>query len=250
MKKIIHYIYLFWAVLTFLLTLLLGFLLLVILGKLVPRKRRHGYSNYILRHWSWFWAILIGVRIGSVGWKKEYDDLVSVHVVNHNSFLDTLSAYVTIRSRFKTLAKKELQKVPLMGSVFLTSGIMVDRSSKESRRASFDRMVEEIKGGTSVMIFPEGTQNRTENPLADFYDGAFRLAIETQAPILPSVIINSRRLMPQAKFNKLIPGRIRQFFLEPIPTVGLRMDDLPELKARVIDLMGKKVLAEDPDYPN
>lgn len=169
-------------------------------------------------------------------------------VVNHNSYLDTISAYITIRSKFKTLAKKELQKAPLMGPIFLTSGIMVDRSNKESRQASFERMVSAIEEGTSVMIFPEGTQNRTSDSLAEFYDGAFRLAIETQVPLLPSVIINTRRLMPQAKFGQLIPGRIRQCFLEPVSTKGLSLEDLPALKQKIYDLMAAKVLAEDPNY--
>jgi 1-acyl-sn-glycerol-3-phosphate acyltransferase len=235
--------------LSFFLTLLVAFFWLVLVGKLISRKSRHGYSNTILRWWSMFWAFLVGINIRGRGWKPEFTSMTSVIVTNHNSYLDTLSSYITIRSRFKTLAKKELQKAPLMGPIFLTSGIMVDRSSPEGRKASYQRMVDAVNAGTSVMIFPEGTQNRTDDPVREFYDGAFKLAVETGVPIIPSVVINSRQLMPQANFKRLRPGKIRQYFLDPIPTTGLTEDDIPALKEKIRDLMHAKVLAENPTYP-
>ena len=230
-------------------TLLDAFILLVLIGKLVPKKSRHGYSNFILRWWSIIWSFLIGLRYSSAGWKDEYMEQTMVIATNHNSYLDTISSYIHIRSRFKTLAKKELQKAPIMGPIFLTSGIMVDRESAESRQASYDRMVAAVQGGTSLMISPEGTQNRGDDPLREFYDGAFRLAVETQVPILPSVIINSRQLMPQAKFKKLRPGRIRHYFLEPVSTEGMTEEDIPALKEQIRKVMWDKVLQENPTYP-
>lgn len=230
-------------------SLLVAFFWLVLVGKLIPRKSRHRYSNFILRWWSIFWSFLIGIRSKSYGWKPESTDTTSVIVVNHNSYLDTICSYIHIRSDFKTLAKKELQKAPLMGPIFLTSGIMVDRSSPKGRKASYDRMVAEVKNGVSVMVFPEGTQNRSDEPVREFYDGAFRLAVETGTPVIPSVIINSRQLMPQANFKKLRPGRIRQYFMDPIPTTGLKDKDIPALKEKVRKIMEAKVLEMNPSYP-
>lgn len=175
--------------------------------------------------------------------------MTSVVVVNHNSYLDTIASYVHIRSAFKTLAKKELQKTPLMGPIFLTSGIMVDRSSPEGRKASYERMVAEVNNGVSVMIFPEGTQNRSDEPVREFYDGAFRLAIETGTPVIPSVIINTRQLMPQAKFKRLRPGRVQQYFMDAIPTADLSDEDIPALKEQVRKIMEAKVLEMNPTYP-
>jgi 1-acyl-sn-glycerol-3-phosphate acyltransferase len=229
--------------------LLVAFFWLVLVGKLIPRKSRLRYSNFILRWWCIIWAFLIGIRLKSIGWKPEFTDTTSVIVVNHNSYLDTVISYVLIRSEFKTLAKKELRKAPLMGPIFLTSGIMVDRSSPEGRKASYERMVAEIKKGVSVMIFPEGTQNRSDEPIREFYDGAFRLAVETGTPIIPSVIINSRQLMPQAKFKRLRPGRIQQHFMNAIPTTDLSDEDIPALKERVRKVMEAKVLEMNPTYP-
>ncbi|MEM0996931.1 MAG: lysophospholipid acyltransferase family protein [Bacteroidota bacterium] len=249
-KKFFHTLYLIWAAAWFFLTLLVAFVILVLIGKLLPKRRRHPYSNFFLRHWSRLWSFLIGIRYRHFGWKDAYKSLTLIIVTNHNSYLDTIASYIHIRSRFKTLAKKELQKAPLMGPIFLTSGIMVDRGSPEGRKASYQRMVDAVQSGVSIMIFPEGTQNRSQEPLREFYDGAFRLAIETQTPLLPAVIINTRQLMPQARFNRLRPGRAQHHFLEPVPTAGLSEADLPALKDRVRQAMWEKVLAEDPDYPN
>lgn len=113
---------------------------------------------------------------------------------------------VNIRAPFRTLAKRELLKVPIMGFIFKTSGIMVDRSSPESRKASFQRMVEAVTLGESLMIYPEGTQNRTNEQMQPFFDGAFKLAVATQVPILPVVTINTRRTTaPEAKFGRSVP---------------------------------------------
>ena len=136
-----------------------------------------------------------------------------------------------------------------MGFIFKTSGIMVDRSSPESRKASYERMVESVQLGESLMIYPEGTQNRTQEAMQPFFDGAFKLAIATQLPILPIVTIHTRRTMPQAQFGKIVPGTVSQCFLEPITTTGMTEADVPALVERVRALMIAKQAELDPKYP-
>ena len=118
--------------------------------------------------------------------------------------------------------------------------VMVDRSSNESRIKSMERMKEVLKRGISILIFPEGTQNRSGKPLQPFYDGAFRIAIETQRPLLPMVIIGAGKLMPPRKaFVK--PGKINIKILPEIPTTGLKISDLPTLKAKAADVMSTMI---------
>lgn len=90
--------------------------------------------------------------------------------------------------------------------------------------------------GISILIFPEGTMNRTNNVLQPFYDGAFRIAIETQSPILPMVVINAGKLMPP---NQMLvkPGRIEVHAEEPISSDGLTLKDLPILKNKTYEKM-------------
>lgn len=244
---VLQYLYVFWAYSLFLVTLLVAFVLLM-LGRLLPGKLQHRYSNGVLRMWCVLWTSLIFIPVVATGRKKEWADSPMVLVTNHSSYLDTPVVYITVPHLFKTLAKKELLKMPLMGQIFLTSGIMVDRSSPESRKASLQRMVDAIKGGTSILIFPEGTQNRTPNPLRDFYDGAFKLAIDTQVPLLPIATINTRWLMPSDKVWKLRPGKVRQIYFEPIPTTGMTKDDVPKLRQQVYDMIEAKLIELDPHY--
>jgi 1-acyl-sn-glycerol-3-phosphate acyltransferase len=221
----------------------------LLLGKLMSRRTALIYSNTVLKIWSRVWGFLIGLRFRRYGWKPEYGAKPIVMVTNHNSYLDTVVSYVSVKAAFRTLAKRELLKLPIMGFIFKTSGIMVDRSSPESRKQSYERMVEAIKLGESLMIYPEGTQNRTQEPMQPFYDGAFKLAIATQVPVLPIITINTRRIMPQAKIGKMWPGIISQHFMEPISTVGMTEADVPGLVERVRNLMVAKQLELDPKYP-
>lgn len=233
---------------TFISTMLWAFFFLL-WGKLMSRRKALIYSDQILRIWSQFWGLLIGLKYRKTAWKDEYGQTPMVMVTNHNSYLDTVVSYVNIRAPFRTLAKRELLKLPIMGFIFKTSGIMVDRSSPESRKQSYERMVESIQLGESLMIYPEGTQNRTQEQMQPFYDGAFKLAIAMQVPLLPVVTINARRIMPQAKVGKMWPGTLSQYFFEPISTVGMTADDVPALVERVRSMMVAKQIELYPKYP-
>lgn len=95
-----------------------------------------------------------------------------------------------------------------------------------------DHLKEVLRRGISILIFPEGTQNRTAEPLQPFYDGAFRIAIEMQQPILPMVILNAGKLMPPRSMH-IEPGTITIRINPEIPTKGLTNADLPALRERV-----------------
>jgi 1-acyl-sn-glycerol-3-phosphate acyltransferase len=246
--NILQRIYFVWVALTFVLTMLISFLLIMPM-QLLPARPAHRATNHILAAWAFFWGLICGVRYKAIGRKPEYATTPMVLITNHNSFLDTPLSYVLIKGPFRTLAKKELLRTPIMGPIFKASGIMVDRSSPESRKASSQRMEATLRGGTSLLIFPEGTQNRTNDWMQPFYDGAFKAAVSAQVPILPIVTVNARQLMPQAKFIKVWPGQIRQYFLDPVPTAGLTEDDVAALRDRIRDLMIAKLQIEEPGYP-
>ena len=124
------------------------------------------------------------------------------------------------------------------------NSVPVDRSSKESRKESFERMVEKIKQKTSILIFPEGTRNRTKLPLKDFFDGGFRLAITSQVPIIPIVLLNIRKLQPVGTFL-VAPGKVSLNFLDPIPTKGLTLKDVETLKQTVFETMQRFIVEND-----
>lgn len=123
-------------------------------------------------------------------------------------------------------------KIPVFGWIYKRLVVMIDRSSRESRDHSVAELRKDLADGQSVLIFPEGTMNKSELPLNPFYDGAFRLAIETQTPVLPFAILNSRAHLPRTDPLLLNPGLIRTVFGEAIEVKGLVAEDLEELKQK------------------
>jgi 1-acyl-sn-glycerol-3-phosphate acyltransferase len=92
-----------------------------------------------------------------------------------------------------------------------------------------------------VMVFPEGTFNMTNKPLKEFYDGAFRVAIETQTPVKPVLFLDTYSRMHYRDILSLTPGRCRIVYLNEIPVEGLTIADLTKLKEKVYEIMENKL---------
>jgi 1-acyl-sn-glycerol-3-phosphate acyltransferase len=137
---------------------------------------------------------------------------------------------MSIPGTFSFIGKISLGKVPLFGYMYSRLHILVDRKSPQSRVNSLRKAAEIIDAGGSISIFPEGTIPRENPQMIEFKDGAFRLAIEKQIPIVPVTIVNNWLILPDD--GKYLP-RIKPcklIFHEPIPTVGWGLDRVKELK--------------------
>jgi 1-acyl-sn-glycerol-3-phosphate acyltransferase len=108
------------------------------------------------------------------------------------------------------------------------------------------RSVEELKAmlrnGISILVFPEGTFNMTHQPLKHFYDGAFRIAIETGTSIRPMLLLDTYDRMHYNSIFSLNPGKSRALFLEEVPVTGLTLDDVSSLRQKVYDRMEEAIL--------
>lgn len=145
---------------------------------------------------------------------------------------------------YKPLVKKELMSFPILGPLLRMTSLGVYRSSPESRKNVSVKMAEAMKNGLSLLIFPEGTRNRTPEPTKEFYDGAFKAAISAQANIAPFVLINIRHLQP-VDSNLIYPGRVTMRFLDPISTAGMTEADTETLKNRVRAMIDEVLRKED-----
>lgn len=202
---------------------------------------RYGTISYqFLKLWSWTFSKLNFIRYVITGQENIKKHHSYIYVSNHTSYLDIPGMCLTVPTQIRPLAKKELKKVPVFGWIVSRAAIIVDRSSNESRRKSMDHLKDVLKKGISILIFPEGTQNRSKELLAPFYDGAFRIAVETQQPIMPMVIHNAGKLMPPTEFV-IRPGTIHIEVLPEISTTGLTTQDVPALKEKVMALMITKL---------
>jgi 1-acyl-sn-glycerol-3-phosphate acyltransferase len=161
-----------------------------------------------------------------------------VFVANHISYLDIpLILRVIRRQPFRILGKAEMKNVPIFGYIYSRAVVMVDRSSPDQRSKSARELIGVLRQGISVFIFPEGTFNETDAPLKSFYDGAFRIAIETQTPIKPILFLDTYDRMHYSTVFNLNPGKLRTAFLSEVSVEGLTIEDLPELKAQVFRMM-------------
>ncbi len=190
--------------------------------------------------WSWIFSKLTFIRYRFYGREKIDRKKAYIYVSNHTSFLDLPGIRMIIPGQFRPLAKKELLKIPIFGWIARSATIIVDRSSSQSRKRSLDKLKEILQNGMSILIFAEGTQNRTKELLQPFKDGAFRLAVDTQATLLPLVVVGAGPLMPPGTI-RLRPGLIKIFVGEAVSAAGLRGEDIPELKGQVYDQM-KEIL--------
>lgn len=108
----------------------------------------------------------------------------------------------------------------------------MNRKDEHSRALSMERMKQSLRDGISIYLFPEGTRNKTNEPLKNFYDGAFRLSLETGIPIVPMTIRNSKKLLDG---TKLKPGTLECYWSEPI--FPAKKDSAESLKQKVRSVM-------------
>jgi 1-acyl-sn-glycerol-3-phosphate acyltransferase len=186
---------------------------------------------------------LVGLRHTNIFESIPDDRRQYVFVANHISYLDIpLILRAIRRDSLRVLGKSEMRKIPLFGFIYSRAVVMVDRSNPLERSRSVRELKSVLARGISIFIFPEGTFNETRRPLKEFYDGAFRIAIETATPIQPILFLDTYDRMHYSNIFTLRPGRTRAVFLDSIEVAGLSFDDLPALKDKVYRLMEKKLI--------
>ena len=193
-------------------------------------------SFKFLKLWSWTFSKLNFIPYHISGLKNVDKNKAYIYVCNHTSYLDIPGITLAIPTQFRPLAKKELKRIPIFGWIAQSACVIVDRSNNESKRKSMEHLKDILSMGISILIFPEGTQNRTPNRLQPFYDGAFRIAIETKRPILPMVVLNAGNLMPPSKFH-IEPGKIKVVIGQEIETSSLEASATSTLKQKVFETM-------------
>lgn len=159
---------------------------------------------------------------------------------NHASYLDIVTTYVAVPEYFHFMGKAELKNIPLFGHFFKEMNIPVDRTSIRDSHRAYLRACDDIDKGISVAIFPEATIPETAPKLKAFKNGAFKLAIEKQVPILPVIYLDNHKIMPDGILRRMTaghPGITRMVIHHPIETNGMTEADLPVLKDKVLKVL-------------
>jgi 1-acyl-sn-glycerol-3-phosphate acyltransferase len=242
-RKILQFMFSIWVVLTFMLLtlpMLTGYLFL----KFVPYRHQIKGVYIVNRTFLFIWSVLTGYRYKISGLENIDKDQTYVVVINHVNAADMIATAYGQRVPAKPLVKRELTLIPGLGQLFSLMCLPMDRSSKAARYNSKLKMLSDLKQGISVLIYPEGTRNRTKGPLIPFYDGAFELAIEAQVPILPVVLTNIRKIN---RVDTLLvqPGTLEITHLTPIKTTGLSSSAVESLKQQTYSVMEDFLLQND-----
>lgn len=158
----------------------------------------------------------------------------AVYCANHASYLDIIINYLVVPHYFVSMGKQEISKAPLFRVFFKEMNILVNRKSRTGSHRAFLKAGKELENGRSVFLFPEGGISN-HGKLLNFKNGAFRLAIENQVPIVPITYLNNWKLLQNGGFFKSTgkPGIAHAIVHKPIPTVGMTEDDLVSLRSKV-----------------
>jgi 1-acyl-sn-glycerol-3-phosphate acyltransferase len=247
MLKALKILYSGWVMATFM-CITVPVLILYAITAFIPYRYQIRLIFFINRAFVFVWSLFVGLRFRVRGTSHIAKGRNYVVIMNHLNIADMIALAYGLRVPAKTLIKKELLYIPFLGQMFGLACLPMDRSSKKARHASKVRLLKDLKAGISVLIFPEGTRNRSKGPLLPFYDGAFELALEAQVPILPVVLTNTKKIN---RVGTLLfqPGTLEITHLTPIITMGKTIDQLDEIKQRAFDAMHDYIIRHD-DYFN
>lgn len=232
----IRMIYCLYAFLIFVVLMLLV-IPFVVAGSFFGKVRG---GNFIYRMCGWWadaWFFLIGIYHRNIYEVPHDRNRQYIFVVNHISYLDAPVIVKTVRQAVRVLGKVEMSYIPLFGFIYKKAIVTVDRSHPVKRANSVRILKSVLKKKISILMFPEGTFNETHRPLKAFYDGAFRIAIETQTPVKPVLFLDAYDRMHYRSVFTLNPGISRSVFLEEISVEGMTLKDVQALKQQVYGVM-------------
>jgi 1-acyl-sn-glycerol-3-phosphate acyltransferase len=235
--NILQFLYCIYALLVFaILTIVSVITMLFLIPFSKSKLSKRVYK--ICRYWAKAFLILIGVRHIEIFEDQHDFKKPHIFVANHNSYMDIPPIVQLKHQPIKPLGKFESSKIPIFGWIYRAAVIMVDRSSPDKRAKSLRNLKAALHKKVSIFIFPEGTFSMTEErPLKNFYNGAFKLAIEMQVPIQPILLVDAVDRMHYSSVFTLTPGKNRVVYLPTVKVDEYTMDDIEILKDKVYKMM-------------
>ncbi len=170
---------------------------------------------------------LTGARITIIGEDRVPTDTAVLFIGNHRSFFDILLTYSRCKNRTGYVAKKEMEKIPLLSDwMRALHCLFIDRDNIREGLKTILAGIDKIKQGISITIFPEGTRSRSSDELEmlPFHEGSFKIATKTGCPIVPIAISNSSGIF-EDHFPKIRPVDVIVEYCEPVYPEQLTKDE-------------------------
>ncbi|MEQ9143042.1 MAG: HAD-IB family hydrolase [Parvibaculaceae bacterium] len=198
--------------------------------------------------WGELSSASIGLTLDVKGREHLWSHRPAVFMANHQSAVDAIAVLKLVQSDFTAIAKKEVQSQPVIGQVAEAMGtIFVDRSDNKQAREALQPAVTALKGGTSIIIFPEGTRSPT-NKLSKFKKGGFHIAMQAGVPIVPIVLKNTTDAMPKGAIMAR-PATVHVTVLPPVETKDWKLEDLNDHIAEIRNQFLKELDQDAVDAP-
>jgi 1-acyl-sn-glycerol-3-phosphate acyltransferase len=236
LKKILQTIYSVYGFLLFVILLLL-LLPLFFIASLLGKIKGGNMIYKICSWWADSWLFLIGIHTKIIHEQQQSEICPCIFVANHISYMDIPMIVKIIRKPIRVLGKQEMAGIPIFGFVYRNAVVMVNRKNPEQRQQSVNRLKAVLRQGISIFIFPEGTFNETDAPLKSFYDGAFRIALETNTPIQPLIFPDTVKRLHHKSVFSLSPGKCRAVYLPMVDVTAYSQKGQEALKQAVYNQM-------------
>jgi len=165
--------------------------------------------------------------------------------INHQSYLDIVYMYVAVPVYFKFIGKKELRSWPMVGTFFkMGMDISVNRENSIEARRSLEEAMEALDEGIGIGIFPEGKIPRDTPNMHRFKNGAFKMALTKQVPILPvTFFYNNRRLGDPFPLTSVASPGLCEVQIHPlISTQGMDLMDIAPLRDKVYEVINAPLI--------
>jgi 1-acyl-sn-glycerol-3-phosphate acyltransferase len=200
------------------------------------RDRPGAVFDLAPRVWCGVLLAAAGVRVVEHGLEHKGGNR-HIFVANHLGHFDVLALATRLRW-IKFVAKAELFRVPILGPAMAAAGMVpIERANRKAAFGSYAVATQRIAAGASVAVYPEGTRGNAY-PLRPFKKGPFVLAIQAQAPVVPTVVYGVLGIQPRGRLL-VRPGTIHVHYLPPIPTAGLTYEDRDTLARRTYEAMAQ-----------
>ncbi len=242
MKLVLRFIQVIYSLYAFVvfLSLMLGLFPFIVLASLLGKVKGGNLIFQICTFWARTCMLFWGIRHRNIFEAPHDFSKPAILVFNHISYMDIPVLMCAFRrQRIRVLGKAEMSRVPIFGFIYRNAVVTVDRSDMRHRARSVSVLKQVLRKNISIVIAPEGTFNMGSRPLKDFYDGAFRIAIDTQTPIKPVLLLDAYDRLHYRSIFSLTPGKSRAVFLQEVPVSGYGAADVGKLKQLVYERMEK-----------
>lgn len=234
------YIRFFWTALYVILAFLISipFLLIDLIIGLFSMKARDKFTMGVVKVTFRPVLFLSGVKLHISGFENVPKDKPVVYIGNHRSFYDVITTYVLYPNITSFVAKQSFGKIPFLSWwMKMLHNLFIDRNDIKQGMQTIFKAIDQVKEGISIVIFPEGTRNKTyENDMLDFHEGSFKISDKSGAPIIPMTLYNMSAIF-EDHFPKIYSQHVFIDFGKPIYPDQLEKDDRKHLGAYTRKIM-------------